>query len=460
MRLDELLDGVDVLELKGDAAVDVRSLTHDSAQVTPGALFCCVPGRHADGHDFAGQAVAAGAVALLVERVLPLDVTQVRVAEVRAAMGPVAAALYGHPSRWLTVVGVTGTNGKTTTTHFLRGIFEANGWHAGTIGTLDGARTTPEAPVLQATLASMRDGGQRAAAVEVSSHALTQRRVDAVHFAAVVFTNLSQDHLDYHGTMEEYFAAKATLFDPARADVAVVNADDSYGRRLIDHPALRTVAYSRADATDVRSDADSAHFTWRGVDIELSIGGAFNVDNAVAAATTAAELGIDVHVIGRGLAGVTIPGRYETVRAGQPFAVIVDYAHTPDGLEQLLLAARGDVHEGRLFVVFGAGGDRDPGKRPQMGAVAARLADVAVLTSDNPRHEDPFDIIGQVEAGAPPGALLVEADRRAAIEMALRDAKAGDVVVIAGKGHEQGQDFGDRVEPFDDRDVARQVLSA
>src|SRR5581483_1683161 len=191
-------------------------------------------------------------------------------------------------------------------------------WPAGTIGTLDGARTTPEAPVLQATLASMRDAGQQAAAVEVSSHALTQRRVDAVHFAAVVFTNLSQDHLDYHGTMEEYFAAKATLFDPARADVAVVNADDSYGRRLIDHPALRTVAYSRADATDVRSDADSAHFTWRGVDIELCI---------------------DVHVIGRGLAGVTIPGRYETVRAGQPFAVIVDYAHTPDGLEQLLLAA-------------------------------------------------------------------------------------------------------------------------
>src|SRR5581483_11702819 len=300
VRLDELLDGVDVLELKGDAAVDVRSLTHDSAQVTPGTLFCCVPGRHADGHDFADQAVAGGAVALLVERVLPLDVTQVRVAEVRAAMGPVAAALYGHPSRWLTVVGVTGTNGKTTTTHFLRGIFEANGWHAGTIGTLDGARTTPEAPVLQATLASMRDGGQRAAAVEVSSHALTQRRVDAVHFAAVVFTNLSQDHLDYHGTMEEYFAAKATLFDPARADVAVVNADDPYGRRLIEHPALRTVPYSRTDAVDVQSNADSARFRWRGVDIELSIGGAFNVDNAVAAATTAAELGIDVHVIGRG----------------------------------------------------------------------------------------------------------------------------------------------------------------
>src|SRR5581483_9212131 len=328
-------------------------------------------------------------------------------------------------------------------------------WPAGTIGTLDGARTTPEAPVLQATLASMRDAGQQAAAVEVSSHALTQRRVDAVHFAAVVFTNLSQDHLDYHGTMEEYFAAKATLFDPARADVAVVNADDPYGRRLIEHPALRTVPYSRTDAVDVQSNADSARVRWRGVDIELSIGGAFNVDNAVAAATTAAELGIDVTVIGRGLAGVTIPGRYEAVRAGQPYAVIVDYAHTPDGLEQLLLAARGDVRDGRLFVVFGAGGDRDAGKRPQMGAVAARLADVAVLTSDNPRHEDPLDIIGQVEAGAP-GALVVEADRRAAIEMALRDAKAGDVVVIAGKGHEQGQDFGDRVEPFDDRDVARQ----
>src|SRR5581483_10889800 len=333
-------------------------------------------------------------------------------------------------------------------------------WPAGTIGTLDGARTTPEAPVLQATLASMRDAGQQAAAVEVSSHALTQRRVDAVHFAAVVFTNLSQDHLDYHGTMEQYFAAKAMLFDPARADVAVVNADDPFGRRLIEHPALRTVPYSRADVADVRTTADSAHFTWRGVDVELAIGGAFNVDNAVAAATTAGELGIDAAVIARGMAGVTIPGRYEAVGAGQPFAVIVDYAHTPDGLEQLLLAARRDAQDRRLLLVFGAGGDRDAGKRPQMGAVAARLADVAILTSDNPRHEDPFDIIGQVEAGAPPGALVVEADRRAAIEMALRDAKAGDVVVIAGKGHEQGQDFGDRVEPFDDRDVARQVLSA
>jgi UDP-N-acetylmuramoyl-L-alanyl-D-glutamate--2,6-diaminopimelate ligase len=459
VRLDELLDGVDVLELEGDAAVGVKSLTHDSAQVTAGALFCCVPGRHADGHDFADQAVAAGAVALLVERMLPLDVTQVRVAEVRAAMGPVASALHGHPSRALTVVGVTGTNGKTTTTHFLRGIFEANGWEAGTIGTLDGARTTPEAPVLQATLASMRDAGQRAAAVEVSSHALAQRRVDAVHFAAVVFTNLSQDHLDYHGTMEDYFAAKATLFDPARADVAVVNADDPYGRRLVEHPAVRTVPYSRADVTGVRSGADGMRFTWRGVDVALAIGGAFNVDNAVAAATTAAELGIDVAVIARGLAGVTIPGRYEAVRAGQPFAVIVDYAHTPDGLEQLLLAARDDVQDGRLFVVFGAGGDRDASKRPQMGAVAARLADVAILTSDNPRHEDPLDIIRQVEAGASPGALAVEADRRAAIAIALRDAKPGDVVVIAGKGHEQGQDLGDRVEPFDDRDVARQVLS-
>ncbi|MBV9664914.1 MAG: UDP-N-acetylmuramoyl-L-alanyl-D-glutamate--2,6-diaminopimelate ligase [Actinobacteria bacterium] len=460
MRLDELLDGVDVLELRGDAAVDVRSVTHDSAQVTPGALFCCVPGTHVDGHDFADQAVAAGAVALLVERALPLDVSQVRVADVRAAMGPVAAAAYGHPSRWLTVVGVTGTNGKTTTTHFLRGIFEANGWAAGTIGTLDGARTTPEAPVLQATLASMRDNGQRAAAVEVSSHALAQRRVDGVHFAAVVFTNLSQDHLDYHGTMEDYFAAKATLFDPDRADVAIVNADDPYGRRLLEDPALRTVPYARADATGVTTAADRARFTWRGVEVQLAVGGEFNIDNALAAATTAAELGIDPEIIARGVEDVTIPGRYEAVHAGQPFPVIVDYAHTPDGLEQLLLAARRDVRGGRLFVVFGAGGDRDAGKRPQMGAVAARLADVAILTSDNPRHEDPLDIIGQVQAGAPSGELLVEPDRRSAIASALRDACDGDVVVIAGKGHEQGQDFGDRVVPFDDRDVAREVLSA
>jgi UDP-N-acetylmuramoyl-L-alanyl-D-glutamate--2,6-diaminopimelate ligase len=262
--------------------------------------------------------------------------------------------------------------------------------------------------------------------------------------------------------MDDYFAAKSLLFDPARADLAVVNAGDAYGRKLIEQAPLRlrTVAYSIDDARDINTSAAGTTFTWRDTGVRLATGGVFNVENALAAATVAAELGVAPDVIAQGLAGVTVPGRYESVRAGQAFPVIVDYAHTPDGLEQLLHAARHDVAGGRLVVVFGCGGDRDPGKRPRMGEVAARLADVAVLTSDNPRHEHPLDIIRQVEAGAPVGVLVVEPDRAAAIALALRGAKPGDVVVIAGKGHEQGQDLGDRVVPFDDREVAREVLSA
>jgi UDP-N-acetylmuramoyl-L-alanyl-D-glutamate--2,6-diaminopimelate ligase len=260
--------------------------------------------------------------------------------------------------------------------------------------------------------------------------------------------------------MEEYFAAKASLFDPSRADMAIVNADDPYGRRLLERPALPSVPFSLADAGDLTTSADGSMFTWRGVPMRLAIGGRFNVANALAAATTAAELGVAPDVIAEGLAHVTVPGRYEAVAAGQPFPVIVDYAHTPDGLEQLLEAARHDVDGGRLVLVFGCGGDRDPGKRPRMGEVAARLADVAVLTSDNPRHEDPLAIIREVAAGAPAGALLIEPDREKAIVTALRDAHSGDVVVIAGKGHEQGQDFGDRVVPFDDRSVAREALTS
>ena len=459
MRLTDLLGGVDVLELRGDAAVDVRSVTHDSAAVSEGTLFCCVRGSRVDGHEFAPEAVDRGAVALLVERLLPVDVPQAQVADVRAAMPLVAAALHGHPSRALTVVGVTGTNGKTTTTHLLRAVFDANGWPAAAIGTLGGARTTPESTVLQATLARLRDEGKRAVALEVSSHALVQHRVDAVHFAGVVFTNLSQDHLDYHHTMEEYFAAKARLFDAGRAPFAVINADDPYGRRLLAQTPLRTVPFSMADAADLTATSDGSAFTWRGTRLHLALGGRFNVSNALAAATTAAELGIDHDAIAKGLADVTVPGRFEPVWAGQAFPVIVDYAHTPDGLAQLLDAARDHVEGGRLIVVFGCGGDRDPTKRPRMGAVATSEADLAVLTSDNPRSEDPMAIIADVEAGARPERLVVEPDREKAIAAALAEAGPGDVVVIAGKGHEQGQDFGDRVVPFDDRAVARQVLA-
>jgi UDP-N-acetylmuramoyl-L-alanyl-D-glutamate--2,6-diaminopimelate ligase len=470
MRLDLLLAaadlgaaGVPILESRGDpGTADISAIVLDSRAVQPGALYCCVRGQRVDGHQFAPEAVAAGASALLCEYPLPLPVPQVVVAAVRPALGPLADAFYDHPSRRLRTVGVTGTNGKTTTTELLAAIFEAQGWRTETIGTLTGTRTTPEAPVLQATLADLCDRGVIAVAMEVSSHALDQHRVDATHFAAATFTNLSQDHLDYHHTMEEYFAAKARLFEPRRADVGVVNADDAWGRRLLEGLAdqkMPAVPYSGADINDLRLTPDGSTFRWHGIEISVRLRGRFNVYNALAAATTARELGVGNGAIAEGLAAVrTVRGRFELVNVGQPFTVFVDYAHTPDGLEQALLAAR-ELSMGRLLVVFGAGGDRDHAKRPLMGAVAGRLADVAVLTSDNPRSEDPGLIIADVRAGATePDRLIVEVDRARAIAAALAAAEPGDVVVIAGKGHETGQEIGGRVIPFDDADVARSAL--
>jgi UDP-N-acetylmuramoyl-L-alanyl-D-glutamate--2,6-diaminopimelate ligase len=470
MRLDLLLAvadfggaGVPVLEVMGDpGAVDISAIVLDSRAVKPGALYCCVPGQRVDGHLFAPDAVAAGAVALLCDHPLPLPVPQVVVAAVRPALGPLADAFYDHPSRRLRTVGVTGTNGKTTTTQLLAAIFEAQGWRTETIGTLTGTRTTPEAPVLQATLADLCDRGVTAVAMEVSSHALDQHRVDAVHFAAATFTNLSQDHLDYHHSMEEYFAAKARLFEPGRAGVAVVNADDPWGRRLLDNLAQRkspAIPYSLADVSDLQLTSGGSTFRWDGVEISVRLGGRFNVYNALAAATTARELGVSGGAVADGLAAVkTVRGRFEPVDAGQPFTVLIDYAHTPDGLEQALMAAR-ELAERRVVVVFGAGGDRDHAKRPLMGEVASRLADVAVLTSDNPRSEDPDLIIAEVRAGAMgAGRLIVEVDRARAIAAALASAEPGDVVVIAGKGHETGQEIGGRVVPFDDADVTMSAL--
>jgi UDP-N-acetylmuramoyl-L-alanyl-D-glutamate--2,6-diaminopimelate ligase len=470
MRLDLLLDaanllraGVPVLEVRGALrSVEVTDVVADARRVTPGALYCCVTGHRFDGHQFAHEAVAAGAVGLLCERVLPLPVPQVVVATTRAALGPLADAFYGHPSASLRVAGVTGTNGKTTTVALMAGIFEAHGWPTATIGTLTGSHTTPDAPVLQAKLADLREDGVTAVAMEVSSHALDQHRVDAVHFAAATFTNLTQDHLDYHGTMEDYFAAKAKLFDAGRADVAIVNADDPWGRRLLNRLAdqgSRSVPYSLADAVDLHIGPGGSSFCWQGERITLRLGGRFNVCNALAAATTARQLGVSASTVALGLASVaSVPGRFEPVNAGQPFLVLVDYAHTPDALEQALTAAR-ELATRNLLVVFGAGGERDQAKRPLMGAAATRLADLAVLTSDNPRGEDPQRIIEEVEAGARgPGALVIEPDRARAIAAALAAAKAGDVVLIAGKGHEAGQEVRGRIIPFNDAAVARGAL--
>ena len=465
MRLDRLLGGVDVLETVGDPSrVDVRTITHDSRLAGPGALFCCVPGAAADGHDFAPGAVAAGAVALLCERRVPVDAVQVRVAQVRPAMAEVAAALYGHPSERLSVVGVTGTNGKTTVTHMLKAVFDAAGIGADVLGTLSGSRTTPESTDLQRVLAEMEQHGVRAVAMEVSSHALVQHRVDSVSFSAAVFTNLSHEHLDFHGTMEAYFAAKSELFRPGRAARAVVNVSDQWGRRLADSIAGAGIPplhpFSDSDAADVCVSLRAVDFTWRGRAVHVPLGGRVNVSNALAAATTAASLGIGEAAVVAGLAATpAVPGRMEVVDAGQPFTVLVDYAHTPDGLRRVLEAARDPGPHSRVAVVFGCGGQRDRAKRPLMGEVAGELADLAVLTNDNPRDEDPAVIIDEVRAGVRhPERLAVEPDREAAIALALDWAGPGDVVVVAGKGHETGQETAGVVLPFDDREVARRLL--
>ena len=465
MRLDRLLGDVPVLERRGDpTSVVVRSVAFDSRRVAPGALFCCLPGATTDGHDHAAAAVGAGAVALLCERLLPLDVVQVRVASTRRAMAAAAAACAGHPSRSLAVAGVTGTNGKTTVTHLLAAVLRAHGWAAGVIGTLDGPRTTPEAPDLQDALARHLAGGARAVAVEVSSDALVQHRVDAVWFAVAAFTNLSPEHLNTHGDMESYFAAKASLLDAGRAAAGVVNADDPWGRRLLDAGGpLRLVPYSLSDAAGLEIGPGGSRFRWEGEQVRLRLGGRFNASNAVCAATMAGALGVPAAAVAAGLSAFEgIPGRYERIEEGQPFAVVVDFAHTPAALEEVLTAARGEAApDGRVLVVFGCGGERDRGKRPLMGEVAARLADMVVLTSDNPRGEEPRAILDEVRAGAE-GARspVVEPDRRAAIGLATAEARPGDVVVVAGKGHETGQTTAGRTEPFDDREVARAALAA
>ena len=460
MRLLDLLGGIAVDEVRGSADVDVTSVTHDSRLAGPGALFCCIPGRLSDGHRYAAAAVTAGAVALLCERPLGVAPAEVVVADARAAMGPVAAAFHGHPSSSLEVVGVTGTNGKTTTTFLLQSVLEAAGRPTGVIGTLSGARTTPEAPDLQAQLAALRDGGTRSVAMEVSSHALALHRVAGTRFRVAVFTNLSQDHLDFHETMEEYFAAKARLFEPGYSDVAVVNADDPRGRLLADAATIPTRTYSLGDVDDLEVGPTGSTGTWRGHRLVVPLGGAFNVSNALAALSAAVELGVDEATAVAGLATAPpVPGRFEVIESDRPFRVVVDFAHTPDGIEQVLRAARAVTAGGRVIAVFGAGGDKDRAKRPLMGEAAARHADIVVVTSDNPRSEEPAAIAEAIVAGtAGHPDVRVELDRRAAIELAVAEARPGDLVVVAGKGHETTQTIGDRVVPFDDRLVVREVL--
>jgi UDP-N-acetylmuramoyl-L-alanyl-D-glutamate--2,6-diaminopimelate ligase len=463
--MDRLLEAVEIVETRGVVTgAEVTSVELDSRAVAPGALFCCIPGHHVDGHEFAPDALAAGAVGLLVERPLELDAPQAVVARgtARAAMAQAAAALHGHPSDALTVVGVTGTNGKTTVTHLLAAIFEANGVPTSVLGTLHGARTTPESPVLQRLLAEARHEGKRALCMEVSSHALVERRVDAMHFAAGVFTNLSHDHLDYHGTMEAYFEAKATLFEPERCRLGIVNADDPHGLLLLERAAIPMVPFSRTGVDEVAVTPAGTTFRWRDHRVHMGLVGDFHVTNALAAATAASALGVPDDVVASGLgAAAGVPGRFELVPGAAPFSVVVDYAHTPDGLVTALRSARLLAGDHRVVCVFGAGGDRDREKRPAMGAAVAAGADLVVVTSDNPRSEDPARIIDEVLGGIGDGAeVVVEPDRRRAIAVAVARAEPGDVVLVAGKGHERTIEVAGTLLPFDDRAEAAAAVAA
>lgn len=441
-----------------DPAPIVVDITQDSRRVEPGSLFVCIFGSHVDGHELAADAVARGAVALLVERPLHVGVPQIVVPDTRRAVGPLAAGFFGEPAQAMKVIGITGTNGKTTVTHMLRGIGEAAGTATAAIGTLTGGHstpTTPEAIDLHRHLALLRDQGTGLVALEVSSHALALHRVDGLVVDVAVFTNLSRDHLDFHGTMDAYFQAKAVLFAPERARQAVVNLDDPYGRLLSDAAQIPTTGYSLADAGEMELHSDHSRFWWRDRPVRLPLVGEVNVANALAAATAAEAVGIERDAIVGGLESLgPVSGRFEVVDIDADFTVMVDYAHTPDALSHLLEAARGVCPSGRIHLVFGCGGDKDRTKRAPMGEVASRLADRLVLTSDNPRSEEPAAIISEIRAGVESGVEVeIEVDRRRAIALALATAEAGDLVIIAGKGHEETQTIGDRVIPFRDAQV-------
>jgi UDP-N-acetylmuramoyl-L-alanyl-D-glutamate--2,6-diaminopimelate ligase len=460
------------------ARVEISDLAYDTDAVRPGALYFCVPGERHDGHGFAGAAVERGAVALVVEHALELEVPQLVVPSARAAMAQAAAAFFGDPTRELEVAGVTGTNGKTTTTFLLASILDAAGRRPGLLGTIESRiggerrpaiRTTPEAIDLQRAFRAMLDAGDRSCALEATSHGSELGRLDGVHFRALAFMNLSQDHLDFHGTLERYFEAKRRLFVGGEPPPAGVNVGDAHGRRLAEE--LRAVkrqpllTFGFADDADVRPqqlelDQAGARLNAGGLELRTNLRGRFNVENVLAAVAVSRLLGIEDQAIARGIEELRgVPGRFESVDEGQPFTVVVDYSHKPDALENVLRTAR-ELARNRVICVFGCGGDRDRGKRPLMGRIAGELADLAIVTSDNPRGEDPEAIIAEVLAGAQtrPGITETEPDRRLAIERALALAADGDVVVIAGKGHEQGQELAGRTIPFDDRDVARETL--
>ncbi|RYP83358.1 UDP-N-acetylmuramoyl-L-alanyl-D-glutamate--2,6-diaminopimelate ligase [Nocardioides guangzhouensis] len=470
----------------GNPEPEVTGVTLASSRVLPGDLYAALPGARVHGATYVADAVARGAVAVLTDaegaaRLADLPVPVLAVEQPRRLLGALAADLYGAPAAALRLIAVTGTQGKTTTTRLADQAFEAAGITAGVIGTV-GTRvageeirtslTTPEAPDLHGLFAMMRERGVEACAMEVSSHALVMGRVDGVVFDVAVFVNLGRDHLDFHADVEDYFQAKASLFTPARARLGLVNIDDPYGRRLAAEAGIEIRTFSATGAPadwralDVRLAPDGSEFTVVGPDDEwastwVPIAGDFNVANALAAIAAMTEAGFPLADVAAGMAAADgVPGRLEKVEAGQDFHVVVDYAHKPDAVEAALTTLR-PLTEGRLIVVIGAGGDRDTGKRPVMGEIAARLADVVVVTDDNPRSEDPAAIRAAVLAGTTGGGAEVRevGDRRLAIRTALALADPGDIVLVAGKGHERGQEIQGEVHPFDDREVVREELA-
>ena len=458
------LNEVEMVGLNGSPSfsdLEITDVNFDSRHVQAGSLFCCVPGVADDGHLHAGDAVAAGAVALLVDHRVDVEVPQLVVSNVREAMATVSATCFGHPAEDLLVVGVTGTNGKTTTTWMLRNIFTAARRNVEVLGTLSGARTTPESPDLQRRLAEWRDEGVEVVAMEVSSHAIDQRRVDAMKFRVALFTNLSRDHLDYHGSMEEYFETKARLFDPERCESAVVNLDSPHGRLLADAATVPTDGYSLDEVEDLHLSVDGSTFRWMGHQISLPLGGLFNVSNALGAAHVARVLGIDDATIAEGLSlPLVVEGRFERVDAGQPFAIIVDYAHTPDAVGNVLATARAFT-EGKVIALLGCGGDRDASKRLLMGRALSEGASIAIFTSDNPRSENPRHILTQMtsELAVNQPSAVIE-DRAEAISYAVSLCGPGDTLLILGKGHEVGQEIAGKKIDFDDRIVLAQAIEA
>jgi UDP-N-acetylmuramoyl-L-alanyl-D-glutamate--2,6-diaminopimelate ligase len=475
--LEALIRALAPSEVTGARPVAIGDLAYDTRKVSEGALFFCVPGERVDGHDLAWEAIERGAAALVVERQLDVGVPQLVVENVRAAMAVAADTFFGEPTKELEIGGVTGTNGKTTTVFLLHSMLGVAGRKPGLVGTVrwivggetrPAPFTTPEAIELQRLFREMVDAGDRSAAVEASSHGAAFRRLDRVRFDVLVFTNLTQDHLDLHGTLEEYFRAKRRLFVGPQPPPAAVNVGDEWGKRLAAELAethrAPLVTFGLGEEAELRPEglelgASGSRFRAGGIEIETPLRGIFNVENVLGAVAAAVLLDLDEESIKDGVARVhEIPGRFEAIDAGQPFAIVVDYAHTPDSLATVLRAARG-LGDGRVIVVFGAGGDRDRGKRPLMGKIAAEHADIAIVTSDNPRSEDPLAIIRDVLQGSGID-VEIDPDRRSAIRRAVALAEAGDVVVIAGKGHEQGQEISGNVHPFDDRAVVREALAA